>query len=130
MKNIWMIIGALLGATFVILGAVLQHVIGANPDMMVILSKAQHYHMLHLVMLILIGVMLGQSGQKGSFFNKLLNSAAGFFLVGIILFSGNLYLKAADSSLYMVSLVPVGGTMFIIGWLVLAAAFVFERDGK
>ncbi len=126
MSKTWKITGALLGAAFVILGAVMQHVVGANPDMLVILSKAQHYHLLHLAMLIMIGMMLGQSGGAG-LYTKLLNGAAILFLVGIILFSGNLYLKAAESSLYMLYLVPFGGTMFIAGWLVLAAAFVFEQ---
>ncbi len=122
MGKIWMIIGALLGATFVVLGAVMQHMVGTNAEMLVILSKAQHYHMLHMVMLIGIGWLISQG--QGGLYPKLLNGAAIFFLAGILLFSGNLYLKAMESTLYMLYLVPMGGTLFIVGWLVLAAAFV------
>ncbi len=130
MGKIWMIAGALLGAGFVILGAVLQHVVGADADMMIILSKAQHYHMLHLVALLLVGWMLVRQAGAGGLYPRLLNVSAALFLVGILLFSGNLYLKAVSSSAYMVSLVPVGGTMFILGWLVLAAALVFMPKGE
>ena len=40
--------------------------------------------------------------------------------VGIILFSGFLYLWLATGHRFFVHPVPVGGTLFIVGWLLLA----------
>ena len=42
------------------------------------------------------------------------------FLLGIVLFSGGLYLRAVGSDLPLALLTPVGGAIWMVGWLSLA----------
>ena len=44
------------------------------------------------------------------------------FLLGIFCFSGGLYLRALGSDFPLTHLVPVGGSIWLVGWLSLAAA--------
>ena len=44
------------------------------------------------------------------------------FLLGIVLFSGGLYLRAIGSDLPFAQLTPVGGSIWLVGWLSLAVA--------
>ncbi len=44
------------------------------------------------------------------------------FLLGIVLFSGGLYLRALGDESALVHLVPVGGSIWLVGWLALALA--------
>ena len=121
MKNLWLKVGAILGALFVILGALLQHYIPQNSSMFSILAKAQQYHMLHLIALLAVGILLRNNKIKKRGIISL-NIAGILFFIGMLLFSGNLYLKAISSSLYIVSLVPIGGSMFIFAWLLFFSA--------
>jgi uncharacterized membrane protein YgdD (TMEM256/DUF423 family) len=49
-------------------------------------------------------------------------SAAGFFLAGILLFSGSLYLLALTGVRAFGLVTPFGGVCFLIGWGLLAIA--------
>ena len=44
------------------------------------------------------------------------------FLLGIVMFSGGLYLRAIGSDLALTQLTPVGGSIWMVGWLSLAVA--------
>ncbi len=44
------------------------------------------------------------------------------FLLGTVMFSGGLYLRAIGSDLPLAELTPVGGSIWIVGWLSLAVA--------
>jgi uncharacterized membrane protein YgdD (TMEM256/DUF423 family) len=46
--------------------------------------------------------------------------AAGFFLAGILLFSGSLYLLAAMNFRVLGAVTPIGGAALLIGWAWLA----------
>ena len=48
--------------------------------------------------------------------------AAGFFLAGIVLFSGSLYLLALTGARGLGIVTPFGGAAFLIGWILLAWA--------
>jgi uncharacterized membrane protein YgdD (TMEM256/DUF423 family) len=64
---------------------------------------------------------------------KLLSLAGIFFIVGIVLFSGSLYLMTALKSAGRVIspgvgiITPVGGLFFIAGWVMLFVAFLGHR---
>ena len=55
---------------------------------------------------------------------KLLSVAAGFFLAGIVLFSGSLYLLVLTDIRWLGPVTPVGGVCFMVAWALLAAAGV------
>jgi uncharacterized membrane protein YgdD (TMEM256/DUF423 family) len=77
-------------------------------------APAVHYQMVHSVALAVIAV-LGMVRPSG-----LLKVAGGAFLVGILLFSGLLYVLTFTDYSWLGALVPVGGVAYILGWVLLA----------
>jgi uncharacterized membrane protein YgdD (TMEM256/DUF423 family) len=49
-------------------------------------------------------------------------TAAVAFVLGILLFSGSLYGLALGAPRALGAVAPVGGTLFILGWIALAVA--------
>jgi uncharacterized membrane protein YgdD (TMEM256/DUF423 family) len=49
-------------------------------------------------------------------------AAAVAFILGILLFSGSLYAFALGAPRVLGAVAPVGGTLFILGWIALAVA--------
>jgi uncharacterized membrane protein YgdD (TMEM256/DUF423 family) len=60
--------------------------------------------------------------------SKLLNTAGYFFLAGIILFSGSLFLLIKTSNPSLGAITPIGGLAFIIGWVLLAVGVAKKTD--
>jgi uncharacterized membrane protein YgdD (TMEM256/DUF423 family) len=69
-------------------------------------EKAVLYHMFHTLALLFLA--LRPAVPKG---------AAVSFLVGILLFSGSLYLLAALNVRWLGAITPLGGVAFLIGWV-------------
>ena len=42
-----------------------------------------------------------------------------FFVIGIVLFSGSLYILAVTDMKWLGMITPIGGIFFILGWIVL-----------
>lgn len=115
-------IGAALGAVAVILGAFGAHVLKAQltPEQLTTYQTGILYHFFHVFALLIVGLLAGEAS------NSKLQYAGWFFIVGIVLFSGSLYLLSCKSILnienwkFLGPLTPIGGTFFILGWLLLA----------
>jgi len=110
--------GAVSGLLTVALGAFAAHGLRQQipPEMLLVFNKGVHYQGLHALALLATGIM---STHRGS----LALSIAGWsFLLGILLFSGSLYLLAMTGSRWLGILTPFGGLSFLIGWLSLAIA--------
>lgn len=71
------------------------------------------YHMYHAFALILLGLAERQFQTK-------MPVAHWAFGLGILLFSGSLYLLAVTGQRWMGAITPLGGTAFMVGWLALA----------
>ena len=117
MLNALMTFGALSAATSVVLGAFGAH---ALKGMLSISSQATfetavHYQMTHSLGLLLVGVLMLVLGVKTPWL-----TAAWSFTVGIFLFSGSLYGLALLGWRWLGPVTPVGGALFIVGWLALA----------
>ena len=127
----WIIVAALLGALGVLIGAVGAHM-GAGPlegDQAVFFEKAWRYHMTHVFAILfcswLIWVFDHGLESHGSWSARL---AALFFFIGILLFSGVLYIQALAGGSPTVPLVPIGGMSFIAGWvMVMISGFRIPR---
>jgi len=75
------------------------------------------YQMYHGLALIACGLLMIGGNRRG------LNWAGACFLLGTLLFSGGLYLYTITGDMFWgVGPPPVGGTLFIIGWIVLACS--------
>jgi len=75
-----------------------------------IYEKAVLYQMFHSMALLAVGIL--QHLFKGISF-----SPAGFgFLIGILLFSGSLYVLAITGIKWLGAITPIGGIAFLLGW--------------
>lgn len=113
-----MALGGALAGLGVILGAFGAHWLKQNsPESVSVFQTGVQYQMYHALALILVGILFGQYG------GKMMSGAGWSFLIGIILFSGSLYVLAALKAVGKVGLggigiiTPIGGLFFIIGWI-------------
>lgn len=123
-SRIFMIIGGSLGALGIILGAFGAHSIkGAIPDNLyqAFLTGARH-HMIHAIFLIVLAFLMDRWPQA-----KLLVYSGIAIAVGILLFSGSLYLLAL-TPLKVGLVTPLGGIILIAGWLLLVINFVKKQS--
>jgi uncharacterized membrane protein YgdD (TMEM256/DUF423 family) len=74
---------------------------------------AAAYHLSHALALVLLGILERQ------YQTKLPISHWGFGL-GILLFSGSLYVLALSGQKWLGAITPLGGLAFLVGWLALA----------
>ena len=119
MEKTFLVLGTLLGGIGVVLGAFgahgLKKLVGA--DTVGIYQTGVQYQMYHAFALIIVG-MLFEKAQ-----NSYLLWAGWLFFIGIILFSGSLYLLASLKAMNKVEvsgigiITPIGGLLFVLGWL-------------
>lgn len=76
------------------------------------------YQMFHTIAILAIGIL--QLCREALVTNKMANFAAGAWTYGILLFSGSLYVLTLGAGKFLVWVTPIGGTLFLIGWLCLA----------
>lgn len=120
-KNILML-AALLAATAVMLGAFGAHGLKAkiSPEQLQVFETGVKYQFYHALALLLLGGAL-----MNKYSSSLLTYAGFAFIVGIVLFSGSLYLLANKNWLgienwhWLGPITPLGGLSFIIGWLLI-----------
>jgi uncharacterized membrane protein YgdD (TMEM256/DUF423 family) len=115
----WIALGAVFAALGVAAGAVgshvLKEVVELEPAALETYETAVRYQMYHAFGLIVVGLVAARSSSR------LVNAAGAAFALGIVLFSGGIYAWLATGLGAAVAVVPVGGTAWIIGWLLLAA---------
>jgi len=75
------------------------------------------YHMIHGLALLAVGLLALKIPVSG-----MLNGAGWAFLVGILLFSGSLYVMALTGVTKLGAITPIGGLAFIVGWVLLGIA--------
>ncbi|MGZ3806419.1 MAG: DUF423 domain-containing protein [Pseudobdellovibrionaceae bacterium] len=123
MVKFWFILTAIFGFLSVALGALGAHSLKNILDEYgkSIYEKAVLYQMFHTVALFAVGVM--QHFDKETSF-----SVAGWgFFVGIILFSGSLYLLATTGIKWLGAITPIGGVAFLFGWFWLVVSIFKAR---
>ena len=111
----YLMIGAISGCLVVIMGAFGAHALNEILDDYgkSIYNKAVLYHMFHTVVILMLGLI-----------NKIqpevqLSLVGWSFICGIILFSGSLYILSITGIKSLAMLTPIGGLLFIIGWILL-----------
>jgi uncharacterized membrane protein YgdD (TMEM256/DUF423 family) len=114
-------IAALMGLLAVALGAFGAHGLKdvlARYDTAAIWEKAVFYHFIHAVMLYVLA--LRQPLPRGPWTA---------FLIGIVLFSGSLYVLAVTNARWLGAITPFGGVSFIVGWSCLVICRGKSADG-
>jgi len=107
--------GAILGFLGVAAGAFGAHALRARitPDMLDVYETAVRYQMYHALALLLTGFMAHR------LYSSALPTAGLLFLIGIIVFSGSLYVLALTGTRWWGAVTPIGGLAFLAGWLTL-----------
>ena len=110
-------IAAVFGGLAVLLGAFAAHGLKntLSAESLAVLQTGVQYQFIHALALLLVA-LLAQSRPS-----RALLCAAIFFTVGIVLFSGSLYvLVLTPFKLGLIT--PVGGSLLVLGWFSLACA--------
>lgn len=112
------IIASAFGILAVILGAFGAHALKTQLDSagLEVWKTAVSYHFFHTLVLLFVSLLPADK-------SKPLKLAAWFFSLGILFFSGSLYLISTKDLLNMSGLsmlgpvTPIGGLFFILGWI-------------
>ena len=127
-----LILGAagVMGALGVAAAAWSQHrlVAGADAVHLDFAATAVRFALIHAAVLVGIAAYLRDGIGRGA--RVCLGGAAASFIVGFVFFCGGLWLLAADGSPGLIYIVPVGGTLFIVGWLAVLAAALVPRPAR
>lgn len=117
MKKTFLIAAALAGLTAVILGAFGAHGLRPliSPEHLSLWEKGVQYQIYHALAIFLCYLFLKRD------YTLLIRNAAICFAMGILFFSGSLYLLATREltgipAILLGPITPVGGFFFIIGW--------------
>lgn len=121
MHKVYLLIGTVLAGLSVVLGAFGAHGLKqiVPPDTVATYQTGVQYQMYHAFALIVVGMLYER------FPNNFVNLAGMFFIAGIVLFSGSLYLLVSLKAMNRVGLsgvgiiTPIGGVLFITGWVLL-----------
>jgi uncharacterized membrane protein YgdD (TMEM256/DUF423 family) len=106
-------------ALAVILGAFGAHALKDRiaDDLLEIYKTGVTYHFYHGLGLLLIGIVALQKPLS------LMKWSAILLALGIVLFSGSLYVMAFTGLRWLGAVTPFGGVAFIVGWILLFLAF-------
>lgn len=113
---ILLLLAAFFGATGVGIGAFGAHGLAdilAAHGRSATFSTGVLYHLIHTLAILGVAI-LGRTLDHGW-----LPYAAYAFAIGIVLFSGSLYILSIFDIRVMGAVAPLGGTAFIVGWLLL-----------
>lgn len=81
------------------------------------------YQMAHGLAIIFVG-LLGRRGKARVY----AHAAGACFTIGVLLFSGSLYVLALTGVSQLGRITPIGGLAFIAGWVLFAVAAAFPRS--
>jgi len=121
MKNQTILIsGAVFMALGVLLGAFGAHALKniLSPEVLAVYKTGVEYQFYHALGLLLIGVIGFQVKSKYLQWSGL------FISIGIILFSGSLYVLSISGIKVIGAITPIGGLSFVAGWIFLAIAII------
>ncbi|MDB5260861.1 MAG: rane protein [Adhaeribacter sp.] len=125
-RNI-LVAGALIGALGVMIGAFGAHGLAGlleAHNRVDTFETAVKYHMYHALALLLTGTLLFHIPAKP------LRLAGLFFIIGILIFSGSLYILCLTNISWLGAITPIGGVFLIAGWLSLGHGIFHSWPGK
>lgn len=119
-------IASLAGVTAVGLGAFGAH--GLRPQLtangrLEVWETGVLYHLIHAVALLAVAFLVDRprsSATQSSPVPRIFMGMAACWAVGILLFSGSLYILALYGTKWLGPVTPVGGLFFIVGWILVA----------
>ena len=116
MTNPLITMAAVNGLLAVMLGAFMSHSLEETitTELLGVFQTGVSYHMYHSLAALAAGILSHIFPKV-----RLLKFSAYSFLLGIMLFSGSLYLLALTELPMVGMITPIGGIFFIFGWIML-----------
>ncbi|MDG5787397.1 DUF423 domain-containing protein [Evansella sp. AB-P1] len=118
--KLFLMLGSISGFLFVALGAFGAHALKSKLEATGYLETFQtavQYHMIHTLALIGVAILTQYLGATG-----LLTGAGWAFFIGIIIFSGSLYVLSLTGISILGAITPIGGVAFLTGWVLIFLA--------
>jgi uncharacterized membrane protein YgdD (TMEM256/DUF423 family) len=129
MQKKLLLLAGIFGAIAVSLGALGAHGLKEkmkegliSPDSLQAFDAAARYQMYHSITLLAMAFLIEK------FSVRLISASAYCFIIGIILFSGSIYILSTSYLLdlenvrWLGPITPVGGLFFVFGWILLGIA--------
>ena len=120
MDRLFFILGSVLGGIAVAAGAFGAHGLKntVTPERLGTFETAVRYQMYHALALLALAWAITHWPEQA----KWLVVGGWLFLVGVILFSGSLYILVLSGIKWLGAITPLGGVAFVGGWLCLVIA--------
>ena len=117
-SKLFLLLGALNAALAVLIGAFGAHALRTrlNAADIAVFQTGNQYHFYHALGLLAVGVMLASYPSSAW-----IKASGWLMLIGIILFSGSLYVLVITQLRWLGAITPLGGTAFIVAWITLMA---------
>ena len=116
-------IGAISGALAVMIGAFGAHGLEdkLSEKMLTVYHTGVEYHFYHTFALLIVGILAAKITSRK------LQAAGWCFTSGILIFSGSLYALSISGITVLGAITPIGGLLFIVGWVLLAISVIKAR---
>ena len=85
-----------------------------SPELLAVFETGARYHMYHAL------ALLGVAWAASQWPTPPVRAAGWLFVVGTAVFSGSLYLLSLTGAPWLGAVTPVGGLLFLGGWIALA----------
>lgn len=118
--KLFLLIGAVNGFLAVALGAFGAHGLEGkiSEQSLKVWEKAVNYQMFHTIAILGIGLLITKISTTSIIWTGWL------FIIGIILFSGSLYLYSVIGIKFLAMITPFGGITFLFGWILLGYSVI------
>ncbi len=121
---------SILGAIAVMLGAFGAHILKEklSPELLSTFETGVRYQFYHVIALFIAGIVMKESK------NKFLQYAGISFIIGILFFSGSLYLISTHEIIGLTNykwlgpVTPIGGLFLIAGWICMFSAVLKKTE--
>jgi len=113
MSKLVIILAGINGFLAVSLGAFAAHALRdrLSPELLNTFQTGVQYHMYHALALFGIGLMMINFPAS-----TILRISAYLMLVGLVFFSGSLYLLSITGIRWLGAITPIGGVFFLVAW--------------
>lgn len=120
-SKLFLLLGAVNATLGVMLGAFGAHGLKARitTEMLSVYQTGVHYHLFHALGLFVVGLAATQIIDS-----VYLKWSGWLMLMGIILFSGSLYVLSVSGLRWLGMITPIGGMAFIVAWILFVVAII------
>ncbi|MDZ7716123.1 MAG: DUF423 domain-containing protein [Balneolaceae bacterium] len=119
MFKLFTALGSINALISVLLGAFGAHALKSrlSAEMMDIFQTGVQYHFYHALGLLAVGIIAYHLPES-----SWLRWSGWLMFAGILIFSGSLYILSATGIKWLGAITPIGGTAFILAWVLLTVA--------